>query len=1409
MKKSKGFTMIELLATIIILGLLITIAYTSVRNILNRGNNTYYESQENMIVLAGQDYFADYREKLPDEIGDTASVTLETLINESYIDPVKDDDENDCDFPGSRVFVQKITDRDYQYFVTLVCNRYETTEDTADPVITFNPNKKSSTKSITVKMDVTDNEGVASYRYVIEKDGELYQDSGYLNYNGELTIKLTEKGLYEITGYAIDVNGNKSNKKSGKFSIYEGINCAEVDFSSSAKSETWINKNITLTIKLPDNTYRWELSESVNGGSYQVLDNYIGASNKKLTINSDGKHKYKLTVYDSDGNSCIATTEEYYVDKTKPTCESSGGSEEWKNTSITLKGTCKDTGGSGCTGNVTKKFTTNTNKTNQSPGTVYDKAGNSTVCPANQTVKIDKTAPSCDSSGGSSNWTNKDVTIKGTCKDTGGSGCVSNASKTYTSNTNKTNQSPGTVKDNAGNIRTCPANQTVKIDKNPPTCQSSGGSTSWKNTTITLKGTCSDTGGSGCTGNVSKPFTSDTNLTNQSPGTVYDRAGNSTVCPANQTVRVDKTAPSCTSGGGSSNWTNKNVTITGVCSDGSGSGCTGNASKTYSSNTNTTTASPGIVKDNAGNIKTCPANQTVKIDKTAPSCSNSGGNSSWTNKNVTIKGTCSDSGGSGCRSNASKTYTSNTNTTTASPGTVYDNAGNSAVCKADRTVKIDKSPPTCTSSGGSTSWKNTTITLTGTCSDSGGSGCRGNVTKQFTSDTSLSNQSPGTVYDNAGNSAVCPANQTVKVDKTAPSCNSAGGKNNWTNQNVRITGYCSDSGSGCVNANVYTIFTGNMNTTTASPGTVRDNAGNTRVCPANQTVRIDKRAPSCTSSGGSTSWTNKSITLTGKCSDPGGSGASGCTGNAKRTYSTDTNTRNASPGTVYDRAGNSTTCPANQTVRVDKTAPRCTTSGSTGTWTNRNVTLIGHCSDSASGCTSNTITATVSSNTNSLISPGMVRDIAGNSTLCPSTRVRVDKTAPSCTSSGGSSTWRKTNLTIRGTCSDSGGSGCTGNASKTYSSNTNTTTASPGIVRDAAGNTKTCPANQTVKIDKTAPKCTSSGGSTSWTTGSRTLKGTCSDTGGSGCTGNVTRKFTDETNVTGQSPGTVYDRAGNSTTCPANQTVRIDKTAPTLTASIDNGFLGQAQLRENGKGKTYSDINLTPPTISFSYSDSGSGINTNSVSASCSATDNLGRKYSLSYSYNKANRTIKLNINTANPIVINASCTISVKDNVGKSSSKTISTKIGNGWYKTGTKQICGQPPSYGYKNDCYNDSYWYYYRQGSKVTGWQKIYWYNPSLPEGADRWYYFYTGSEKAINSCYGRPATELATGWCYNVGGYEGWYYLYEPGGKADKTKGIWHSTGAMFENVTFELYSSTYGWETYTVNASGKCTSGRGC
>ena len=597
LKRIKGFTMVELLVTIIIIGILTTLAYFGVSAILNRGSNSYYDSEENMLVLAGREYFSDYRNKLPKDIGKTSSVTLDTLIKESYIDPVKDEDDNDCNRDKTTVTVQKITDKDYQYYVTLVCDNYETTEDNAKPVISFSPNKKSSTKNITVTMEVTDNKEVASYRYVITKDGEEYKDSGYQNYTGEVTIKLTEKGLYEIVGYAYDVSGNRSSKRSGKYSIYEGIDCAKVEFDSNINVRTWTNKDITVTMKLPDNTYKWELSRRVDGGEYTLVDNYIGASNKSLTFDSEGKHQLKLVVYDADGNSCIATTGEYYIDKTDPTCVSSGGSTSWTSGNITLTGTCSDKGGSGCSGNASKTFDTDTNKTNLSPGTVKDKAGNSVSCPANQTVKIDKTPPSCVSSGGSNSWTTGNRTLLGTCSDSG-SGCKENAVKSYTSEGEWFNQSPGTVEDNVGHTTKCPENQTVRIDRTAPKISvvlkkktnstdlnsssninslSNYSNNTWYSGYVVARASCTDASGScsisyqvtGASTNTNGYVNGNTRNIN-AEGTSYitfratDSAGNTTV--ATYTIKLDRSMPT------------PGITFDNVCS----SSCTNNSGTSYS-----------------------------------------------------------------------------------------------------------------------------------------------------------------------------------------------------------------------------------------------------------------------------------------------------------------------------------------------------------------------------------------------------------------------------------------------------------------------------------------------------------------------------------------------------------------------------------------------------------------------------------------------------------------------------------------------------------------------------------------------------------------------------------------------------------------------------------------------------------
>ena len=94
----KGFTLVELLVAIIILGLLITIGYIGSKNVLERASDSYYHNQEDMLLIAGREYFADNRSELPKEVGNTASITLETLIDQKYIDPIKDTNEKDCNF---------------------------------------------------------------------------------------------------------------------------------------------------------------------------------------------------------------------------------------------------------------------------------------------------------------------------------------------------------------------------------------------------------------------------------------------------------------------------------------------------------------------------------------------------------------------------------------------------------------------------------------------------------------------------------------------------------------------------------------------------------------------------------------------------------------------------------------------------------------------------------------------------------------------------------------------------------------------------------------------------------------------------------------------------------------------------------------------------------------------------------------------------------------------------------------------------------------------------------------------------------------------------------------------------------------------------------------------------------------
>lgn len=145
----------------------------------------------------------------------------------------------------------------------------------------------------------------------------------------------------------------------------------------------------------------------------------------------------------------------------------------------------------------------------------------------------DVTPPVCgEVTGDSTEWTNEAREITISCTDE--SGCEP-VTKVFDSTTQV---GYITVEDNNGNKTSCPVN--AYVDKTPPVCSNSGGSSNWTKDDVTISGTCTDYE-SGCqTPSVSKLYNKEGEFLNQSPGKLTDNVGNTTTCPTNQTVRIDR-----------------------------------------------------------------------------------------------------------------------------------------------------------------------------------------------------------------------------------------------------------------------------------------------------------------------------------------------------------------------------------------------------------------------------------------------------------------------------------------------------------------------------------------------------------------------------------------------------------------------------------------------------------------------------------------------------------------------------------------------------------------------------------------------------------------------------------------------------------------------------------------------------
>ena len=564
-KNNKGFTMVELLAAVTILGILATIAIVSVTNTMEKSHKEYDEKQNKLFTTAAQTYFTDNRSELPKKLLTTNTVTLKKLIEENYIEEIVDYKKKAYDKEKSVATIKKTGAGKYMYYSTLVREDGKSVSDAPatnnnkgnvnitinDPNLASTDMQKSFTESdriiyyvnkeITIPVNLTGTSGISSYQYRIDKlstvsssEGKKYKISGEIavdapSFSDTLTINAKDfaNGIYRLS-----------------------INAYGYQAEASTKDASYI---IVIDKTKPKCTIG---VSGTKGNQVEGLNNvyWYKQGNLSAIMKITEKNKYKYTL----GFDEMQYNIDYKTDNTK----------EEEQLPITQ--------------NIVDKNVY---------GYVKDKAGNVGECKTENPIYYDNTVPTCkiNISGGdyhsTTTWYWDDISLSLARYDDNGTNqseqgenesgvyqydmstnnYAANQITTYTNSSNKTqsNETPGIIwygylKDKAGNQGKCET-ATLKLDKYNPTCTPSitsgtKGNNGWYTSNVGIQGSCSDTAsGSGCKNNSTNTITGEGEKTG-TLGNVCDKSGRCSACNS-VTVSIDKTCPTISiSGNSASSW---------------------------------------------------------------------------------------------------------------------------------------------------------------------------------------------------------------------------------------------------------------------------------------------------------------------------------------------------------------------------------------------------------------------------------------------------------------------------------------------------------------------------------------------------------------------------------------------------------------------------------------------------------------------------------------------------------------------------------------------------------------------------------------------------------------------------------------------------------------------------------------
>ena len=300
--KNKGFSLIELLAAIVIIAILATVSIATVTRYIDKTRKQKVVQNKKNVAMAAELYLQANRDLMPKMIGEITYIPIKDLRNTNYIkEDVTNDKGEDC-MKESFVRVFKLAEGDYNYTTYLYCGDEKAPDQVEPPkpyLVDYNDNDRMVKVLFSKSDDVKkanfsfklrgaqndENVGIYSYSYTIL--ARTNENSNYTEVYNSGTIEVNKSPVVEFKSRAIssyvDLPGVTSiqvkisalNEQGGYLSYetdymaaggntqYEDTLppvCPDLDDASGRQGEptdmnSWINKNSIDTAGFPKDTY--------------------------------------------------------------------------------------------------------------------------------------------------------------------------------------------------------------------------------------------------------------------------------------------------------------------------------------------------------------------------------------------------------------------------------------------------------------------------------------------------------------------------------------------------------------------------------------------------------------------------------------------------------------------------------------------------------------------------------------------------------------------------------------------------------------------------------------------------------------------------------------------------------------------------------------------------------------------------------------------------------------------------------------------------------------------------------------------------------------------------------------------------------------------------------------------------